>query len=61
MSVTVTDIAALEAFQAAGNRTGYYDYLAGNGDRYGTLAGDVVQGDSVHVLRRVGLDARSLA
>lgn len=46
MSLTASDIAALRALQAAGNRSGYYDYLAGTGDRYGTLAGDVVQGDS---------------
>lgn len=46
MSLTVSDLAALDALQAAGNRSEYYDYLAGTGDRYGTLAGDVVQGDS---------------
>lgn len=47
MSLTAADIAALKALQAAGDRSGYYDYLAETGDRYGTLAGDVVQGDSV--------------
>lgn len=33
MSLTVVDIEALRALKNAGDRSGYYDYLAGTGDR----------------------------
>jgi len=46
MTLTANDLTVLNAYQSAGDRVGYYTYLENTGDRYGTLAGDVVQGDS---------------
>ena len=47
MTLTQIQLDNLERLSAAGDREGYYTYLAGTGDRYGALALGVVREDTL--------------
>jgi hypothetical protein len=45
-SLSPADIAVLSAYNSAGDRLGYFNYIGSLGDNYGMLAASVVTADT---------------